>query len=85
MTTVAEAREMVKAYEVSVRERKLAEAQEMVRRIDTNIVERATRGYKFYDFGLNGWDKVVTEMAAEIVVEAGYTIRFDGHFMRIEW
>ena len=85
MTTVTEAREMVKAYEETVRERKLAEAQDMVSRIDTNIVERATRGHKFYDFGLNGWDRIVTEMAAEIVVEAGYTIRFNGHYMRIEW
>ena len=85
MTTVAEAREMVKAYEASVRERKLAEAQEMVSRIDTNIIEKATRGHKFLDFGLNGWDRVVTEMAAEIIVEAGYTIRIEGHFLRIEW
>ena len=85
MTNAVEAKEMVKAYEAGINAKRLAEAQDMVEKIDVNIVERATRGHKFYDFGLNGWDKRVTDMAAEIIVEAGYTIRFNGHYMRIEW
>ena len=85
MTNAVEAKEMVKIYEAGVNAKRLAEVQDMVERIDVNIVERATRGHKFLDFGLNGWNRVVTEMAAEIIVEAGYTIRFNGHYMRIEW
>ena len=85
MTNANTAKEMVKAYEEAINAKRLAEAQDMVERIDVNIVERATRGHNFYDFGLNGWDKRVTEMAAEIIVEAGYTIRFNGNYLRIEW
>jgi phosphoheptose isomerase len=85
MTHATEVKEMVKAYEAINTAKILAEANEMIERIDTNIIERATRGHKFLDFGLNGWDRNATEMAAEIIVEAGYTIRFNGHFLRIEW
>ena len=85
MTHVITAQEMVKEHEARVLAKRREEADNMVNAIDVNIIERATRGHKFLDFGLNGWSREVTEMAAEIVVEAGYTIRFNGHYMRIEW